>query len=162
MAAFETIVRPVVFPNIRPAPTRSLPPADDPEQGLCVIRGSGGGVIAANFSVSISGSTHNPKETERRVDTARVYQKNDDGTINRENFVELEVANRITMEEGVGGDLPEFVSAPPGVGDPNAVYRRGTQFSKYYYAPIKEADNIEITKRDTIKKESAEGEAPQL
>ena len=99
MPGFETIVRPVVFPNIRPAPTRSLPPADDPEQGLCVIRGSGGGIISTNYSASISGSTHNPKETERRVDTARVYQKDDDGTINRENFIDIEVANRITMEE---------------------------------------------------------------
>jgi len=104
----------------------------------------------------VSGSVHNPKETERRVDQVRVSQKNEDGTINRESFVELEVANRITMEDSVAGDPPEFESAPPGVGDPDAIYPKGgKQLSKYYYAPIKEADNIEITKRNIIKKEPA-------
>jgi hypothetical protein len=39
MAGFETVVRPAVFPDIRPAPARSLPPADDPEKGMCVITG---------------------------------------------------------------------------------------------------------------------------
>src|SRR6185436_20732933 len=98
MPAFETIVRPMVFPNIRPIPTRSLPPEDDPEQGKCEIGGGGGGIVAVTENISVSGSTHNPKEVERRVDTARVYQENDDGTVNRDNFVDLEVANRIKMK----------------------------------------------------------------
>ena len=33
MAGFEVVVRPVVFPNIRPAPARSLPPRGRSRQG---------------------------------------------------------------------------------------------------------------------------------
>ena len=36
-------------------------------------------------------------ETERRVDEVRVYQKDDDGTVNKDNFVDIEVANKIKM-----------------------------------------------------------------
>jgi hypothetical protein len=159
MAGFETIVRPVVFPNIRPAPTRSLPPADDPEQGKCTIGGGGGGIISTSESGSASGSTHNPKETERRVDVARVYQKEDDGTINKENFIDIEVANRIKMESDVGGDAGAPVD---GVGDadalrdPNEGAGGGKERNIFYYAPVQEKDNIEVKKRNIINRRGEE------
>lgn len=155
MAGFETIVRPVVFPNIRPTPTRSLPPADDPEQGKCIIGGGGGGLMSATESISVSGSTHNPKETERRVDVARVYQKDDDGTVNRDNFVDIEVANRIKMAVPVSGSDKEFVGFN---GDDVVKTVPGRGFTgddvteTYHYDPIKEKDNIEIKKKNKIKK----------
>jgi len=151
MPGFETIVRPVVFPNIRPVPTRSLPPEDDPEKGKCTIGGGGGGIIAITENKSVSGSSHNPKETERRVDVARVYQKEDDGTINRENFIDIEVANRITMEVDVSG----AGSGTPGVGNEEALGGGGGKLKeKYSYEPVEEEDNIEIKKKDVIKKPS--------
>ena len=39
---FEVVVRPVVFPNIRPAVPRVAGAAGRSEQGLCVITGGGG------------------------------------------------------------------------------------------------------------------------
>ncbi len=37
MAGLEVVVRPVVFPNIRPAPARALAPEDNPDQGIAVL-----------------------------------------------------------------------------------------------------------------------------
>src|SRR5580765_1991863 len=99
MAGFEVIVRPVVFPNIRPTPTRSLPPADDPTKGFCTIKGSSGKVIDLPMSWSVSTSKQRPVETERRVDEVTIYQQLDDGTVNRKNFVKMKVANKITMRQ---------------------------------------------------------------
>ena len=56
MAGFEVVVRPVVFPNIRPAPAQSLPAATDPDQGFAVIHGSSGKSIDLPHSQSISSS----------------------------------------------------------------------------------------------------------
>jgi len=160
MPGFETIVRPVVFPNIRPVPTRSLPPQDDPEKGKCTIGGGGGGIIAVTENKSVSGSTHNPKEIERTVDQARVHQKNDDGTINEENFVDIEVANKIKMKVGArpGGGTPftgfngdDVVKTTADRG-----YTGDDLIENYRYEPVKEKDNIKIKKKNIIKK--AEGE----
>jgi len=159
MPGFETIVRPMVFPNIRPIPTRSLPPEDDPEQGKCEIGGGGGGIVAVTENISVSGSTHNPKEVERRVDTARVYQENDDGTVNRDNFVDLEVANRIKMKVGAHPGTPGDL--PPGAGfngddvvktTAEKGYTGDDLIETYKYDPVKEKKNIEIKKKNVIKK----------
>ena len=74
MAGFETIVRPVVFPNIRPQRTRPLLPQEDPEEGKAVIGGSGGGVISLSYTLTQTAQVSRPTETERRVDEMRVYQ----------------------------------------------------------------------------------------
>ena len=104
MAGFETVVRPVVFPNIRPTPQRSIAqPSDDPTQGQCVIRGTGARLIDLTYSWSVSSTQSRPVETQRRVDVTRVYQENDDGSVNRNNFVELEVPNRLIIRDPIGG-----------------------------------------------------------
>ena len=54
MAGFEVVVRPVVFPDIRPAPARSLPPADDPTKGFCEITGAGNFPVQLSFSSQVS------------------------------------------------------------------------------------------------------------
>jgi hypothetical protein len=127
MAGFEVVVRPVVFPNIRPAPAQSRAPADDPTKGVCTIHGSSGKHIDLPFSWSISSSVSRPKEEKRRVDVARVYQKDDDGNVNEDNFVDVEVANRIWMNDGA-------------------------MQTRYSYAPVEEDDNIEIKERNKIKR----------
>jgi hypothetical protein len=124
---FETVVRPVVFPDIRPAPAQPQPPATtDPKSGIATIHGANGKFLDLAYSWSINSSQSNPSETRRRVDVARVYQKGDDGNVNKDNFVDIEVANRVWMDDG-------------------------TVQSRYSYAPVQEDDNIEIRERNKIK-----------
>jgi hypothetical protein len=123
----ETVVRPVVFPNIRPAPAQPQPPASDPTQGIAEINGSSGKFLDLQYSYSISSSQSNPNETRRRVDVARIYQKDDADNVNQDNFIDVEVPNRIWMDDG-------------------------HQESRYNYASIEEADNIEIRERNKMKR----------
>lgn len=162
MAGFEAIVRPVVFPNIRPTPKQSVRPneaaTDDPEKGFCVIRGTSGKIVQLSQSYSSSTSQERPTEIERRSDEVRVYQKKDDGSVNRENFVDIDVANRIKMRTGKGpqqtfkgftGD--DVVPTIPGRG------YTGDDIKTFHYKRLKEADNIEIKKKDKVEK-NEEGE----
>src|SRR5262245_60564041 len=121
----ETIVRPVVFPVIRPTPTQSAPPKDDPNQGKAVITGSSGKVIDLPYRYSVSASQSKPTETQRRVDTARVYKTDDDGTVDQNTFVDIDVANKIWMKDG-----PLVVTN--------------------YYRPVQQSDNIEIREHNKL------------
>jgi len=145
MAGFEIIVRPVVFPDIRPQATRSLPPEDDPEKGKCTIGGSGGGLIGVSYSSSMSASRASQKEKKREVDEARVYQQEDNGAINQDNFVDIQVAKKIYMEskERTAGG-----SSEPVAGNKNAVPAGGETkvTTKYNYIPVRPTANIEIMK----------------
>ena len=155
MAGFEIVVRPVVFPDIRPAPAQPVPPADDPDKGFATIKGNGAKTVGLSYSYSVSASSSQRTEFQRRVDEARVYQKKKDGTINKKNFVDLEVANKVWMKgppSQKSGDRPSFDMTQSGPLDrPSAI---GPEKEVYYYQRIKEDDNIEILKRDVIKKES--------
>lgn len=168
MAGFEIVVRPVVFPAIRPAPAQPVPPADDPEQGFATIHGNGARQVSTSYSYSSSISSSQRTEIERRVDVARVYQKDDSGKINKKNFVDIEVANRIKMKgppsQKAQNDL-SFTDA-----DGNRIAMTGDDFSGmmrywdsekqvYYYQNIQEHDNIEIRKRNEIKKKEEAGGA---
>jgi hypothetical protein len=99
---FEVIVRPVVFPNIRPAPPRVLAPEDDPTQGIFVLSGGGGGLIdlPRNWSVSVSKQFH--YESRRVVDKERVKQVNDDGTISQDNFIDVDRMKKVRLETETG------------------------------------------------------------
>lgn len=150
MAGFEVVVRPVVFPNIRPASARSLPPQDDPTKGFAVIKGNGAKAMTLTESFNMSMSKSHQVETERRVDEVRVYQQDDGGTINRNNFVDLEVANRIKTR---GGKQPtgDGRTAPGVIGGEKG--SKGDSFeTAVWYARQIEKENIEIKKRDQIKK----------
>jgi hypothetical protein len=142
MAGFEIVVRPVVFPNIRPAPARSLPPLDDPEKGFAVIKGNGAKVVSLSYSYSASWSKSRPTESERRVDEARIYQMDDDGTVNRANYIDVEAANRIKMQE----EMVDTGTNKPGMTGTDRVTKTE------YYRRMKEAPNIEIRNRDQIRK----------
>src|SRR5262245_1283677 len=127
MAGFETIVRPAVSPDIRPRPTPVVPQKSDPNKGKAVITGSSGKIIDLPYSYSVSSSESRPTERRRRVDVARVYQKDDDGNVNKDNFVDINVANKIWM-------------------------RDGPIDSKHYYTAVQEDDNIEVKERNKIGK----------
>jgi len=120
----ETVVRPVVFPIIRPRPTQSAPPKDDPNQGKADITGSSGKGIDLPYSYSVSSSQSRPTETGRRVDVARVYQMDDSDNVNRDNFIDINVANKIWM--------------------------KGSPVTMYFYTRIQESDNVEIRERDKM------------
>jgi hypothetical protein len=115
MAGFETIVRPVVLPNIRPVPPRVLPQQDDPEKGICVISGAGGAPISLPFSWSVSYSSSAPvQESRRQFDKQRVYQVDEKGNINKQNYVDLERLSRIRVETP-DGPQKIFYAEPPKV-----------------------------------------------
>lgn len=148
MAGFEVVVRPVVFPDIRPAPARSLPPQDDPTKGFCVIKGSSGKVIDLPFSWNVSTSKTRPVETERRVDEVRIYQMEDDGTVNKKNFVDVKAANKITMKEPGDPPIPRL--------GPSFTDLRGGEIKKpSFYKRIEESPNIEILRVDVIEPNTA-------
>lgn len=129
--ALEVVVRPVVFPNIRPARPRLLTTPDDPSQGIVVLSSGGGTFVGTSYSYSYSYSSSKPhKEKKRQVDKKRVYQKtqNDDGTstINKDNYVDIEQMKKVLL---VGGTEPQRI----------------------VYAPYKDADNIEVLETDVTK-----------
>jgi hypothetical protein len=133
MSGFEIIVRPVVFPNIRPAPSRSLPPEDDPESGRATLTGSSGQVIALSHSFTASGTMPGGSETDRTYDVARISERDEDDS---------------------GGDARSARAGGDGGGyvDVEVVTQLGIRGadgkrSIWNYAPIEEADNIEIISR---------------
>jgi hypothetical protein len=156
MAGFETIVRPVVLPNIRPTPKQSVRPQEavtgDPEKGMCVIRGTSGKIVQLPYSFSSSMSKSQPVEIERRFDEGRVYQKEPDGKVNKENFVDIEIPTRIKMRMGGMGQrgpgTPGITGPSPGKGD-------STEIAMWYAREI-ERENLEILKRDQIRKNKEE------
>jgi len=153
MAGLEVVVRPVVFPSIRPQAARVLPPADDPEKGFAVIHGNGGKHIDLNHSWSISASKSKPKETQRRVDEARVYQMDDDGEINEDNFIDIEIPNKIWME---GGKLPAVDDGSDPATEDAPTKSKLPETSVEYYRPVQEEANIEVKKRNFIRKSGEE------
>jgi len=108
MAGFEVVVRPVVLPNIRPAPPRVLALESDPTQGLAVISGSGGKSIDIphTWSVSLSRQKSQHRESARQFDKERVHQvKTTAGgatILSAENFVEVERLKRVRLETDQG------------------------------------------------------------
>ena len=101
MAGFELIVRPAVFPDIRPQAPRTLVPAtDDPTQGIAILGGAGGGLIDLTESYSQSWSRSLPAiESRRRVDKVRTYFTNPDGTIDLENYIDTEVTTKLWLHD---------------------------------------------------------------
>lgn len=145
MAGLEVVVRPVILPDIRPRARQSLPPQDDPEKGFAKIDGQPAQAVTMSYSMSVSSSHSKPKEVERRVDEVRVYQKDDDGTINRENFIDLQVANKITMEEpgAAGQPDPEAPGALP--------TGTASEMKEYFYERVRQQEeNIEVKRVDVI------------
>jgi hypothetical protein len=150
MAGFEIVVRPVVFPNLRPAPARSLPPPDDPEKGFAVIRGNGAKSVSLSYSYSASWSKSRPTEMERRSDEVTVYQEEDDGTVNKDNYVKMKVANRIKMrrENDPYEKKDGSTGLPPG--------RLGINETSYYQR-VKPSNNVEVTRTDIVDKADSGG-----
>ena len=111
--SLETLVRPLVHRPFRPpAPALPVAPEDKPEQGVAVLRGLGGKLIDLSFSETHSWSRSKSVEKKRVVDRERVYQKETDGTINRENFVDVERMKKLWMVEGDGTETQYQFGVP--------------------------------------------------
>lgn len=151
MAGLEVVVRPVVLPNIRPAPAQTLPPADDPEKGFCTIRGNPAKEVNLTTSWSSSTSRSHQVETKRRFDEVRVYQQNDDGSVNRDNFVDVEVANKIWQRGGKQSATDGRTATDPGVIGGQKSSKGASYETALWYAREIERVNTEIRKRDEIR-----------
>jgi hypothetical protein len=117
MSGFEVVVRPVVFPNIRPTAPRVIPPADEPDKGVTTLGGSGGGGpvdLPYSWSASTSRSPVND-ERERTYDVDRVYQKDDDGKPNKSNFVDVERLTKLGLMSTDKGLFKYNFATPPQV-----------------------------------------------
>lgn len=98
---FEVIVRPIVFPNIRPPLARALAPESNPDQGFATISGTGGKLIDLPHSWSASHTeTKQQQETKRQYDVERVYQMDDNGEINNDNFIDVERLKKVKLDDG--------------------------------------------------------------
>lgn len=100
MAGFEVIVRPVVFPNIRPAPARSILPEDDPEQGVAVLGGSGGKLVDLTSSESGNISRSHLVESKRRFDKVKIPYTRPDGTFDYSRYTVVEVLRKVDFFSG--------------------------------------------------------------
>lgn len=136
---FEVVVRPVVFPDIRPPAPGRLAPADDPAKGIATLSGAGGRLIDLPHSWSSSVHRANPhREQERTYDKARIYQRRDDGTINKANFVDVEQMKKLKTIDRSGNNLD------------------------FEFAPYPTPDNVEVLERDlTRTNPEANSEASQ-
>ena len=136
---FETVVRPVVFPNIRPAPARALPIEDAPDKGLAVIAGGSNSLVDLPFSEQHSGSTNRAVEKKRTFDKVRLYYTRPEGTpagmlakdgtakedtVDKSEYWEFEVLRKLEYQDDDGKQSSEE------------------------FAPIAEAENIEVIERN--------------
>ncbi len=117
---FEVVVRPAVFPNIRPQPTRSVPIADAPDKGLAVISGGSNSIVDLPHSEQHSWSKSRMVEVKRTFDKARIYYTRPDGTLDFSQYWEFEVLRSVEFLEN------------------------GTTAFGQQYAPMQEGDNIEV------------------
>jgi hypothetical protein len=97
-------VRQEIPPQWRPAPARPAVPKDTADTGVATLSGSSPQLItlSSNASAGWSKSDGKKQEWRRRVDLFRVYQVEDDGTINNENFVDVEVPKEIDSYQNDG------------------------------------------------------------
>jgi hypothetical protein len=80
---------------------------------MVVIKGSGPGSVGASRNWSVSVSRDKPhKETKRQYNTERIYQVDQDGKINKSNFVDVERLKKVRME-ATEGPFRQLYSEPP-------------------------------------------------
>ena len=110
---FDLLVRPNVSPDIRPNPAQLISPSGNPEIGKAIFGGVGTQVIKLTTSVQQSWSRSKPVEIRRQVAVERVYQKEKDGTINKDNYVDVERMKRLETQESNGEKKMHYYADPP-------------------------------------------------
>jgi hypothetical protein len=125
---FEIVVRPAVFPNIRPPAARALPITDAPDKGLAVITGGSNSVVDLPYSESQSWSKNRMVEVKRTYDKARIFYTRPDGTLDKSQYWEFEVLRSI-----------EYL-------------KNGTTAFGQQFAPFQEAENVEVFEHNLTRK----------
>lgn len=92
----ELVVRPVVFPSIRPAPPQ-IPVVVEEDDRVSEIIGRGGRAITLSHSRRWSSSRNNQRELSRTFDTVRVFNPQDE-----EQFVDIEVVKKLNVRNSNG------------------------------------------------------------
>lgn len=112
MSTFETVVRPAVVPNIRPGASGVA--AKGGSSTGAAIGGAGGRLIDLVHSRTDSVQRQGPHEEQQRIyDTDRVHQKQEDGTINKKNFVDMDRLTGVELKDSEGNKLIIKFSEPP-------------------------------------------------
>ena len=119
---FEVVVRPAVFPNIRPNPPRVLAPPDDPTQGMAIFVGGGTVTVGVSLTWSVNVNQDRPHtETKRQFNKERIYQmagggsgvaRDGSGTINKNNYVDVERMKRVRLDTSEGPIKMVFADPP--------------------------------------------------
>jgi hypothetical protein len=145
MAKFENIVRPVVFPNIRPPARVKSAELEGEDEAPHVIRGGSGGMTDLPSSWSMNTSRSKRRELKRRVDEVRVLKMDEDGNVDEDVWIDLHVTNKIWYREpGRSGGINSASGAGiPGNGS-------GEFDSQVFLQRKKEKKNVRIRKRDLI------------
>lgn len=138
MPGIEVIVRPSVFPDIRPK-SRNEGTAPDPEAGRCRLTGADGLVLDLNLSLTQSMSKQHGQETKRVYDIARIYrtvpnQDNPEAAprVDRDTYLDVEVPHQVRLEQ----------------------YRNGPTIDRYYRKPQPEDypnGNVEIIEENLVR-----------
>jgi hypothetical protein len=145
MATFETIVRPVIFPNIRPAQVRPVAPESDPEKGFAHIHGASGTTVSLSSSWSVNTSRSKQQEVKRRVDEVRVFKMDDEGNVEEDTWIDLYLTNKLWLREpGASGGI----NSSTGGGTPAV----GSAYfdSQVYLQKAKEKPNVRVRQRNLI------------
>lgn len=152
MPGVEVIVRPSVFPDIRPKVRVEAAP-DDADAGRAVLTGMDGLVLDLNLSLSQHHSKQDGREDIRRYMIVRVFQTNPIVTplaaaaasgpaaravsINSENYVDVEMPYAIQFSR----------------------WEDGPTFTRYYRKPVAEDypnGNVQILEEDLIRRNPRE------
>lgn len=139
MAGIEVIVRPAVFPDIRPTAKETKANAD-PDAGRTIWTGSDGLVLDLNLTLTQSMSKSVNTEVKRIYDIARIYKTTPDPdnpqaapSIDRNTYVDVEMPHAIRMQK----------------------YKDGPTFDYYYRKPVADDypnGNVEIMEEDLERK----------
>ena len=105
---FESAVRPHVIPQFRLGGGPQVV-TDDVGANTVIGASSTAQVIKLTRSEQSSWSRSKPVETQRVVTVQRIKQKLPDGTINPENYVDVEAATKITTDGPIGTDSTYYL-----------------------------------------------------
>lgn len=143
MAGIEVVVRPSVFPDIRPQAKESRAPAD-PDSGRTVLTGSDALVLDLNLTFTQSLTRQVAREEKRIFDIARIYKTTPDPdnpsappSIDKNTYLDVEMPHAIRLKTS----------------------RNGPNIDRYYRKPKPEDypnGNVEILEEDIERKNPRE------
>lgn len=126
MAGIEVIVRPSVFPDIRPEAKETGAPAD-PAANRTIWTGQDGQVLDLNLSQTISMTRQVAREEKRVFDIARIYRTVQDPNnpnaqpqVDKNTYVDVEIPHAIRLKQSRNGpNIDRYYRKPKAEDYPN-------------------------------------------